>query len=344
MGNYYIPASYFFKHAFNVNVLKSPKITSKTIELGSKNSPDFVCAPFKYTLGTMIEGLEKGADVLLQMGGGCRYGYYSELQEKILKDLGYEFTLINFVTAGKMDIKNIYKELKKINKKLNIIKILYYLFISTKMIKYMDNIDKYIRKNIGFEVVKGEFESLNEKMLKDFSKVKNFISLRHTYKKYLKKFKQIKTNKKNVIRVGIVGELYTVLQYQDQKEIADVFGVSIDCMVDYLPIVANYRNLCAHEDICYINRTQKAIDDTKYHRLLYIPKISEEYIYGKNDLFALIIILKQLLEENNFNLFINEISYELDRLSGKLKVIKIEKVLNQMGFPNNYKEIVRLEK
>ena len=80
MGNYYIPASYFFKHAFNVNVLKSPKITSKTIELGSKNSPDFVCAPFKYTLGTMIEGLEKGADVLLQMGGGCRYGYYSELQ------------------------------------------------------------------------------------------------------------------------------------------------------------------------------------------------------------------------------------------------------------------------
>ena len=147
-----------------------------------------------------------------------------------------------------------------------------------------------------------------------------------------------------VLSFGIVGELYTVLQYQDQKEIADVFGVSIDCMVDYLPIVANYRNLCAHEDICYINRTQKAIDDTKYHRLLYIPKISEEYIYGKNDLFALIIILKQLLEENNFNLFINEISYELDRLSGKLKVIKIEKVLHEMGFPNNYKEIVRLEK
>ena len=51
-----------------------------------------------------------------------------------------------------------------------------------------------------------------------------------------------------------------------------------------------------------------------------------------------------MLEEDNFNLFISEISYELDRLSGKLKVIKIEKVLHEMGFPNNYKEIVRLEK
>ena len=118
-----------------------------------------------------------------------------------------------------------------------------------------------------------------------------------------------------VLSFGIVGELYTILQYQDQKEIADVFGVSIKNMVDYLPILANYRNLCAHEDICYINRTQKAIDDTKYHKLLYIPINNEEYIYGKNDLFALVIILKTLLDPDNFNLFINEISYELDRLS-----------------------------
>ena len=147
-----------------------------------------------------------------------------------------------------------------------------------------------------------------------------------------------------VLSFGIVGELYTILQYQDQKEIADVFGVSIKNMVDYLPILANYRNLCAHEDICYINRTQKAIDDTKYHKLLYIPINNEEYIYGKNDLFALVIILKTLLDPDNFNLFINEVSYELDRLSGKLNVIKIEKVLHEMGFPNNYKEIVRLEK
>ncbi len=147
-----------------------------------------------------------------------------------------------------------------------------------------------------------------------------------------------------VLSFGIVGELYTILQYQDQKEIADVFGVSIKNMVDYLPILANYRNLCAHEDICYINRTQKDIDDTKYHKLLYIPINNEEYIYGKNDLFALVIILKTLLDPDNFNLFINEVSYELDRLSGKLNVIKIEKVLHEMGFPNNYKEIVRLEK
>ena len=80
MADYYVPAQYLFSHITNVKVLTPPKITNKTIELGSKYSPDFVCTPFKYTLGTLIESLEKGANVLIQFGGGCRYGYYHELQ------------------------------------------------------------------------------------------------------------------------------------------------------------------------------------------------------------------------------------------------------------------------
>ena len=152
MGNYYIPAKYLLSKILNVEIILAPFITSKTIELGSKYSPDFVCTPFKYTLGTMIEALDKGANVLIQFGGGCRYGYYSELQEQILKDLGYKFELFNLITAGKVNIKRIYKMLKRIDKKFNILMALYYLYITKNMVKYMDKIDNYIRKNIGFEI------------------------------------------------------------------------------------------------------------------------------------------------------------------------------------------------
>src|SRR5574344_1860458 len=48
-------------------VIDPPPITAKTIELGTKYSPDFICTPFKYTLGTMIECLESGADTLIQL-------------------------------------------------------------------------------------------------------------------------------------------------------------------------------------------------------------------------------------------------------------------------------------
>jgi len=145
-----------------------------------------------------------------------------------------------------------------------------------------------------------------------------------------------------VLSFGIVSEMFTILKPEDQVEIAKIFGVSTEDLLVYLPILANYRNLCAHEDVLYDHKTQREIEDNKYHELLNIPKMDGEYIYGKDDLFALIIILKQLLREDEFKLLLNELSYEIDLLAGKLEVINIEKVLDRIGFPTNYKEIARL--
>lgn len=225
MGNYYVPVKFLFKHIFSMEIMSAPQITKKTIELGTKYSPDFVCTPFKYTLGNFIESLDKGANILVQAGGGCRYGYYGELQEQILKDLGYDFEFINFVSAGRINLKKIKKEIKKIDEKFNTIKALYYFFITSKMIKYMDKIDNIIRKNIGFEVEKDSFIKLNNKMLKDFGKVKSFHQLRKKYKFYLKEFNKIPINKPaDCLRVGIIGELYTVMEpfsnYYLEKELA----------------------------------------------------------------------------------------------------------------------------
>lgn len=146
-----------------------------------------------------------------------------------------------------------------------------------------------------------------------------------------------------VLSFGIVGELYTILKEDDQEEIANVFNVDVTSLLIYLPIIANYRNLCAHEDICYEHKTQKEIPITKYHELMNIPKTNGDYIYGINDLFALIIILKRLLRSDDFHMMLTEISYELDYLAGRLKSIKIDKILDRMGFPTNYKEIVRMD-
>ena len=225
MGDYYVPAGFLLEHILDAKIIKAPKITSKTIELGSKYSPEFVCTPFKYTLGTMIECLDKGANFLIQEGGGCRYGYYFELQEKILKDLNYNFKMINLVTAGKMRITRINKMLKQIDPKYSKLKAIYYTFITFKMIKYMDKIDDYIRENIGFEINKGTFENLKEEMLIEFSRVKSYHELKVLYRNYFKRFKEIKLYKPDDrLKIGIIGELYTVMEpfanYFLEKELA----------------------------------------------------------------------------------------------------------------------------
>lgn len=146
-----------------------------------------------------------------------------------------------------------------------------------------------------------------------------------------------------VLSFGIVSELYTILKPEDQKEIAEIYGVSVEQLLVYLPVLANFRNLCAHEDIIYDHKTHKIIEDTKYHSLLNIPKQDGEYIYGKEDLFALIIILKFMLREDDFTLLINEFSYEVNILDGKLKTISVNKVLDASGFPKNFEDIARID-
>jgi abortive infection bacteriophage resistance protein len=147
-----------------------------------------------------------------------------------------------------------------------------------------------------------------------------------------------------VLSFGLMGELFTILRQEEKEEIASYYkNIDSNELSDYLAILSNYRNLCAHEDILYNHETQKSIDDTKYHLLLNIPQVDDQYIFGKNDIFALIIILKQMLTYSDFKMMMNEIDYEIDWLSSKLKSIDVQKVLYRMGFPENYKQISYIE-
>ena len=77
---YDIAFKFFVEQVLDAEFVALPPATKRTVELCSKHSSDFVCAPFKHILGDYIEALELGADVLVQFAGPCRLGYYGELQ------------------------------------------------------------------------------------------------------------------------------------------------------------------------------------------------------------------------------------------------------------------------
>ena len=147
-----------------------------------------------------------------------------------------------------------------------------------------------------------------------------------------------------VLSFGIVSELFSVLKREDQTDIANIYEIDPDTLMVYLPMLANYRNLCAHEDILYENKTQKSIDDTVFHQLLRIKKVEEEYIQGKNDLFALIIIMKQMLSVDDFKNMTLELDNIIETLNYNLQTIDISLILNKMGFPINWKDLANIER
>lgn len=145
-----------------------------------------------------------------------------------------------------------------------------------------------------------------------------------------------------VLSFGLMCELYSILKQQDKDEIAAIFGVPTNYLDDFLPLLSNYRNLCAHEDIVFDHKTEKYISDNEYHEKLKIFRMDDEYVYGKNDIFAVVIIFKYLLSDDNFRLLMKEMEYEIEALDGRVDVIPIGKILDHMGFPKNYMDIVNL--
>ena len=227
IGSYYIPIKYFRKKTTLCEVIVPPKITKKTIELGAKYSPDSVCVPFKYNLGNFIETLENGANILFTAGGGCRYRYYAEVTEVILRDLNYNFEFYKLFSGDYLNFREVYRLFKKINPKLSLYTFIHNAIYTILFIWQMDKIDKIIRKNIGFEKKKKQHITLKKEMLKKFKSTNSILKLILYYWKYKHLFKKIPIDKpKDCLKVGIIGELYTAMEpfssYFLEKELANM--------------------------------------------------------------------------------------------------------------------------
>lgn len=145
-----------------------------------------------------------------------------------------------------------------------------------------------------------------------------------------------------LLSFGMINELYSILKPEDKLLIAEYYNLDVETLGIYIGLLSNYRNLCAHEDVVYDHKTQKEIPDTRYHRILDIPTMNDEYEYGKNDIYAVVIMLKQVLDERDFSSFIGEVSYELSLLDGRVEVIPQRKILDRMGFPENWEDITNI--
>lgn len=210
LGSYSIPMA-TLAGMLDCEVLVPPKMTKRTLELGARHSPEFVCIPFKYNLGNFIESLEGGANLLIQAGGGCRFGYYGEVQEQILRDLGYEFDMIRLL--GGFSIRDYRKRLRVVNPRLTLRKGMRVYQLAYRQTQALDAVEDFARKHCGFEVEDGAFERAHADFLADLAEAKDIESVDAIEAAYLARMRSIPTERPDdLLRVGIVGELYVVME------------------------------------------------------------------------------------------------------------------------------------
>lgn len=220
LGNYDIPIRYFVNNGLHLEYVAPPSMTKRTIELGAKYSPDFVCAPFKCMMGCYIEAMEKGANVIIQTGGTCRLGYYGELHEQILRDEGYDFEMFNLTLARYKSLFGMLKGMKQFAPDASLLQMARAVPATAKMITSIDKVEDFYRKNMGFEQEKGTFDKLYQQFLKELRQAKKLRDVNRIFRNTMSAMQNVPLNKpQKPLRVGVIGEYFTIMDPYSNHEI-----------------------------------------------------------------------------------------------------------------------------
>jgi predicted nucleotide-binding protein (sugar kinase/HSP70/actin superfamily) len=92
-----------FARRLGIETVTLPSPNLATIAKGISLSPEFSCFPFKVLLGSLMQGVERGADVFVVPFGrsvsACQLADFGMAQRYILRRLGHDFDIVQLNTV-----------------------------------------------------------------------------------------------------------------------------------------------------------------------------------------------------------------------------------------------------
>lgn len=145
-----------------------------------------------------------------------------------------------------------------------------------------------------------------------------------------------------ILSFGKISKFYSLMKSKEQNAISRKYNLRIHEFRIILHNLTLIRNVCAHDEKLYDIKMKNRISSTIYHKELKIENKNGNYQYATRDLFSIVIALKLLLEKEPFNRFYAEIINSIEKLKKELSTISIDKIMYKMGFPKNYKRLLKL--
>ncbi len=223
-GNYTIAFKVLLEN-LGLTVIPPEKTNSRTIEQGVKLSPEMFCFPFKVNIGNYLSAIKKGADTIFMwenLKGSCRLRYYWLVQEKILRETGFDVKVLN------LNSKNFFSKIKKIKKenKISTTQILKAFFFAFKIIKFIEKLEEKANFLRPREIRPGQADKILLQSFEKLSKIKNLGDFSLVRKQAFQKLAEIKINKNlKIPRVGLLGEIYivsdSVLNFDLEKKLGE---------------------------------------------------------------------------------------------------------------------------
>ncbi len=210
MGNIYVAWEMALK-TMGVEAYIPPYTSKKTLSLGTKNSPEAICLPYKLILGNFIEAIEGGVDYvsMITSPGICRLGEYGRNIEQVLHDLGYS---TNYIELSLYDgFKGMIDYLVRLSGSKNYFKIFKAIFLATRTVFMVDELQSFLSYYRAREIHRGDSEKAFNHAIKLIRNANGYRELTKAHKQGLKELSNVKIDKnKDVLHVDLTGEIYIV--------------------------------------------------------------------------------------------------------------------------------------
>ncbi len=213
MGYMYICLKALLEY-LGIDVVVPPMPSKKTLSLGTQHSPEFACLPLKINMGNFIEAYEQGADTIVMAGGigPCRFGYYAEVQREILQDLGYNMNMV-VLEPPQRHFSELLVKIREITGNrpwLDVVRAIRFAWYKARAV---DEVEHMVHKLRPREIEPGRADAVLRKAVKEIDDAQNKRQLDDAVKKARCAFLRIPVdNNRELIRIGIVGEIYVMLE------------------------------------------------------------------------------------------------------------------------------------
>jgi len=209
-----------------VEFISAPESSEEALEIGSRLGPELACLPLKITLGNFVQGLEKGADTLVMAGGfgPCRFGYYGQIQQLIMRRAGYKFNTIT-IEPPIGGLNKFVAAFKKLCPGKNTYQL--YQFIRTSFLKAqaIDFVEKKSLQLRAYEAQKGSVSKAKKRALKILGGAQTRAEIEEAKNAALEELDNVALDlSREVLRVGLMGEFYLLLEPFANFDIEEYLG------------------------------------------------------------------------------------------------------------------------
>ncbi len=213
-----------------VDIVLPDPTNREAVKIGVKHSPEFVCFPFKTTLGDFVNAIEKGADTLVMAidCGPCRFGFYHAVQERILHDMGYKhIRVIPLDQADLLEFKWV-QTILQVSQTKNLLllpKAINAVILFLKKAKYIADIQTAEGLIRAYERNQGDTTRLVKKLLVQLDETDKLSELRKFRSVITNSFKEIDIDRdRNPLKVALAGEIHVTLEHYVNLDIRRRLG------------------------------------------------------------------------------------------------------------------------